>query len=437
MRFAEVGAVIACPQMILLAGDHEPPVVVGAGEIVVGSTSSFQYRIQGLPEDVIHAVRSLNRIRGNPYDGTLRERLEAVTEDGTRLLCGWTIPNVQPGDEDKDWVFTGEIDAITLDDNDPTELFTDVAYLLPAHHRARLILRRFFPKPGQDGKSVHKMLILGGEVTFTLDDQADLLLVHAPSTALLPATFTENWLGEPLRVLFGQLIYPRFVARGTGSSVINWIRPSPPWSRYGDACAFWQGEESLTDRDGFWDSYVRLLAYTSRTRSFEANTITNLYVEVIQAASGSRWVWALTYASAAEGLVNLIFPPGSRRSDMEATEIETLQAEVGKFKAHIDLWAGDSRLKEAAKRAASQILKTSAAIGLRQLRNAGWVTSDQYDAWCELRNDVMHGALVSPYSSAKDDKLLLDLAGLMHALTRRIIASIDPATGAVCVPLQS
>lgn len=434
-RFAEVGTVIACPSMTLLAGDHELPVVVGSGEIVVNSTTSFRYRVQGMPEDLGHALRTLNRIHQAPYDGRLRERLEAVAEDGTRLHCGWTIPEVDPGERGEDWIFTGEFDAVTVNDDGPTSVFTNVAYLLPVHHTARIVLRRFFPKPGLDGQCVHRISVLGTDVTFTLDDEANTLLIHAPGTTQLPVTFAENWLGEPLRILFGQPIYPRLIARGTGTYVMNWIRPSPPWSTRADACALWQGEKALIDKDGFWTSYARLLAYIASARCFEANPITELYGEVIQASDGSRWVWALTYASAVEGLVNLIFPRGSRRSDMAAREIEHLESEIKKFKAHVDLWAGDPRLKGPAKAAAARMLETSAAIGLRQLRDDGWITADQYEAWSALRNNVMHGKLVSPYSSAKDDKLLLDLSGLLHALTRRIIASVEPATGKTSVPL--
>lgn len=433
-RIAEVGTVITCPSMTLLAGDHEPPVVVGSGEIVVSSTTSFRYRIQGLPEDIGHAIRTLNRIRQAPYDGLLRERLVAVAEDGRQLHCGWTIPEVDPGDGGKDWIFVGGVDTLMVNDDGPTLLFTDVAYLLPIHHTARTILRRLFPEPGLDGKSIHQMLILGTDITFTLDDEANMLLIHAPGTTQLPVMFTENWLGEPLRILFGQLIYPRLIARGTGTCVMNWVRPSPAWSKHTDSCAFWQGEGALIDKDGFWTSYARLLAYIANARDFEANTITELYVEVIQASRGSRWVSALAYASAAEGLANLIFPRGSWRSDMVTADLTKLKSEVDKFKTHIDLWTGDPRLKETAKAAAARFLETSAAIGLRQLRIDGWVTGDQYEAWSTLRNAVMHGRLVSPYSSATDDKLLLDLSDLLHALTRRIIAGVDPATGVISAP---
>lgn len=433
-RFAAVGAIIRCPEMILRAGDHQPPVVVGVGEFVVHSTTSFCYRIQGMPEDVGHALRALNRIRADPYDGRLRERLEVRTEDGTQIQCGWTMPNVELGDQGGDWIFTGEFEALTVSDDGPAQLSTNVAYLLPKHHRARVILRRFFPTPNAQGQSTFRMSIIGTEVIFTLHDEADLLLIQAPGNGRLKVTLTENWLGEPLRILFGQLIYPRFVARCTGSQVMNWVRPSPRWSSQTDACALWQGDKSLIDRDGFWDYYARLLAHIASIGDFEASALSNYYVEVIQAASGSRWVWALTYASAAEGLVSLIFPRGSRRSDMSSAEIAKFEEEVDDFIAYIDSWTGDATLKSPAKAAASRMLDMSAAIGLRQLRDEAWVTSDQYKAWRKLRNSVMHGTLVSPYSSAEDDKLLLDLSDLLHALTRRIIASINPATGIVSAP---
>lgn len=443
MRFVErlrpysvVGTVIPCPSMTLEAGDHEPPVMEGAGEIVVQSATNFGFRLRGIPDDLGHAMRTLNRRRHDPYDGLLRERLRVTTQDGTVLHCGWTEPKVQVADTDRVWTIDGNFEDLTILEPGPCRPGTDAVFLLPAHHIGRIILRRFFGPEDADGRANHTMTVLGVEVTFALDDTAHLLTISAPGTPALIAGLAENWFGEPLRILFGQLVFPRYVSRAIGIQTMNCIRPTPKWSDASNACALWQGERSLIDREQFWESYGRLLAYIAAARdenghpNFEANKITELYGEVIQAAHGSRWVWALTYASAAEGLIEIIYPDRKLRPDMAATEIEDLRAAIGRFKQHIDLWTGDPRLKEPAKAAASRMLEATARIGLRQLRDTGWVTPDQFTAWDKLRNHVMHGKLVSPYSSEEDDKLLLDLSGLLHALTKRIIAGVDPSTGA-------
>lgn len=39
-------------------------------------------------------------------------------------------------------------------------------------------------------------------------------------------------------------------------------------------------------------------------------------------------------------------------------------------------------------------------------------------SWIKTRNSVMHGKLVSPYSSLEDDQIILDLAELLRTLTR-------------------
>jgi hypothetical protein len=430
-HFSEVGTVIACPQMTLLAGDHEPPVIAGEGEIKVLSTTTFGYTLRGLPDDIGHALRSLRRIDADPYNGLLRERLTATTSDGVELAGGWTIPKVHVPEEDGPWVFSGEIDALSFHENGTFDPGTEVAFLLPLQHRARLILRRFFAKPVGDELPAIRLAICGSEIVITLHDEANLLRVLAPATAVLQPTFTENWLGEPLRILFGQLVFPRFVARQSETWSMSWVRPSPPWSKDSNACALWQGDNELTDKEGFWETYRQLLTYivtardTNGSRNFEANKLTELYCEVVQAAHGSRWIWALTYASAVEAILEIFGLADHPRTDIDARALTQLKKSVNEFKKLIDSWTGDPALKEPAKYAVSRMLKTSAVQGLRRLKAEGWVTENQFKAWDKLRNEVMHGTLVSPYSSVDDDKMLLDLAHLFHALTRRLIADVN------------
>ena len=61
--YGEIGVVIPCRETTLLAADWEPPMVVGRGEIVVESATSFRYRLVGTPDDIGHALRTMNRIR--------------------------------------------------------------------------------------------------------------------------------------------------------------------------------------------------------------------------------------------------------------------------------------------------------------------------------------------------------------------------------------
>ena len=185
-HLSEMGTVICCPQMTLLAGDHEPPVVVGEGEITVLNATSFAYTLRGLPNDVGHALRSLRRIDVDPYDGLLRERLTVTTADGLTLMGGWTIPKVRVPDDGGPWVFKGEIEALSFMENGTYQAGTEAAYLLPRQHRARIILRRFFPRIVGEQLPEVRLTVLGSDVIFTLDDEADLLLVRAPATAALP-----------------------------------------------------------------------------------------------------------------------------------------------------------------------------------------------------------------------------------------------------------
>jgi len=62
----------------------------------------------------------------------------------------------------------------------------------------------------------------------------------------------------------------------------------------------------------------------TRYLGYERHKITVLYEEVIQASRGSRWLWALTFASSIEGLVRMLSPRGNLRPDIDAAAISGL-----------------------------------------------------------------------------------------------------------------
>lgn len=424
-HLAEIGKPIECREMTLLAGDHDPPIVVGSGVITPASPSRFDYEMHGTPEDIGHALSALRRLEADPYDGTLRSRLTATTEAGEDLLCGWTLPSVKSA-EDK-WTFSGDFEAISTHDEGEFEPLAECIFLLPKSHIARTVLRRMFGELGAVNGASKMLNFLGSDIVLELDDVRDELRVIVAASEALPPHYAENWIGEPLRILFGEPIYPRYVARRSSDWSMNWIRPSPEWDTSSDHVALWQGPGDLTDIDRFWRAFERLLTHTAQARDkngnphFEANPLTSLYGELIAASRGSRWVWALTFASVSEGILNIIGAVGSPHTDLSREEREALSEDILAFQTFLADWQGNPDLVEAAKAAVARKAKTSAAQALRALRNKGIITKCEYAAWDTLRNRVMHGRLVSPYSSEKDDKLLLDLASLVRSLTWHLI----------------
>lgn len=424
-HFATVGTVIECPEMRLDARDGQPPIVVGAGEISVVSLETFRFTLRGKPVDLRHTLRALNKQCQDPYDDLARFRLRATDVLGNALNGGWTVPDFYHAGGDSDWTFAGEIENLCLDTGPAPASGTEVLFLLPDHHSARLMLRRFVQSEGGDGKASpqYRMNILASDLEFKLDDVNGTLSIWAPASEDMPQTYVENWLGEPLRIMFGQLVFPRMTARANHDRTLLSVRPSRAWDRGSDWAAFWNGPGKLTNTEEFWATYAALLRYVALARNedsqpnFEANTLTNFYEEVIQASRGSRWVWALTFASAVEGVLSLLVPPGARRTDANTAGIADLSS-------YIDSWpGGDTHLKQVAKGAVARTALISAAGALRDFKRLGVVSPEQVAAWLKVRNRVMHGNLVSPYSSEEDDAVLLNLCGLLHALTRRVLSA--------------
>jgi hypothetical protein len=147
-------------------------------------------------------------------------------------------------------------------------------------------------------------------------------------SAELPPTYTENWLGEPLRILFGQLIFPRVVARNLGNGTTH-VDVRPCRGPIGGAtryAALWSGNEFPRGKEDFWRRYSAILTMIARAKNFEAHEITRLYEQVIQSARGTRWIWAMTFASCIERLANMLEPPGRDRSDTNADAVTGLVA---------------------------------------------------------------------------------------------------------------
>ena len=94
-----------------------------------------------------------------------------------------------------------------------------------------------------------------------------------------------------------------------------------------------------------------------------------------------------------------------------------LQA-VDELKAYLDVSRAPDRIIKRLKTSLDSLSSLSTANAMRRLADDGIILKEDVETWNKIRNRVMHGELVSPYSSENDDQNLLKLARLFHNLTR-------------------
>jgi hypothetical protein len=407
---------IVLPNLTLRARDHDPPVLVGEGRISISDPARFPYTIRGRPADLAYAMDKFKHARANPYDTLAQFRIEGVDDSGAEWSGGYTHPD-RIEFEDDNWVLMGEAQRLLTDVKlPPTASGVELVYLAPREIWLGALMNEEGPSP----LLTHAVDLFGSRIAFRYDPRGNLLFARAQTSSDLRHPFLENWIGEPLRILLGQLIYPRLSVRhfGDGRAMVA-LNPSPRYVRDAGFAALCPDVRDPNNREKFWGLYRKLLAMIARAEGFEAHNVTRYYEEIIQAARGSHWVWALTLASASEGLARIIAPSLCIEDD------EALAKQIDAMVTYIRKGPGPKRLVQRATGSLHGLKATTAPVALRYLRDQGDILDAQYRAWRKLRNSVMHGDLVEPWPTAETDSLLADLAGLMHALTMRIATAVE------------
>jgi hypothetical protein len=431
---------IQFPHLELIGFDHDPPIVIGSGVVRMETLDSFSFELNGTPEDDRYALLATGRYRDDPYNPLARPRLVGTDADGVTWMGGYTIPQIDTFK--RPWTFRGEIESLCTDDTVPATRQASAELIFPLRigDPMTIALARFVRtlgnEPGGTLAREHELHALGTRIRFAYEDANRTLLVVAGHSDELPVHYAENWLAEPLRILFGQLIFPRLVARNLGNGrAIVWVRRSPPLIRTA-AWASLLGPDRLIPHDQeFWRLFVQLLTLVALARdengnpNFEPHKLTRLYEEIIQASRGSRWVWALTFASCIEALAKMISPKGGAPRDAELTAMIEAVASV---KEHVETYdsntAEEKQLKDAAIKTIErmQTPRMSTPQALRTLGAQQVVSKEQISAWSEIRNAVAHGSLLSPYSTKKEDRKLMELASMMHLLTKELLRQSVP-----------
>jgi hypothetical protein len=394
-------------------GLHAEPLLVGAGEIRMATLQDFSYAVTPTTGELIAFFKALEHKRQYPYDGTARLRLFGKDVNGVDWSGGWTMPqkfNFAP------LVIEGQLTALDVTEKlaaetQSTELLFRADYLHP--------LARVMGVLGGPGRSrfERRLEILGSVIYFSYERKSNVVCITASHSKQLPPTYTERWLTQPLRIIFGQPVQPRLVARNKGHEAIIFVLAPPPldvssWS------AYWTDD---SNPDGFFDCYSRLLTMIALAGdvSGEAHSVTRFYDELAQVAHASRWVMALTLAGCTEGLAKLLRPKMSSGAFEEESQ---WSKDADDLAESINKLEGPDTLKRKAMEAVRQTKGPSTAGTLRALQKAGTVSSEQFKAWSDLRHRVMHGNFVSPYSNELEDNQMSHLMGIVRALTRELVA---------------
>lgn len=370
------------------ARDYEPPVFEGSGFIDIVSETEMTFTMFATPRDPADALRRMQLLQADPYDAANHFRLTALDYGGTNWACGWTAPQIK-GMPTVGFPWTGQLESLVAHASGEwvaEESSVELVYLptLRLPMSASMVTTSTI-----DGEEIERRIsagrqslaVLGSEITFFHPPSQKGLWVRATTSEALAHPYLENWLSEPLRILLGQLIFPRLVARNFGDRTAQvWLRPSP--NRTSGFTGL-LGKHPLGAGEDLWGMYTALLTFIAGARDdaghpvFETQPLTRFYEEIIQATRGTRWILCMTLASSIEGLVRLV---DSRRTGNLLVE---------------------NRLKE--------------------LEGQGVVTAQGRVAWRDVRHAVMHGQLVSPWSTREEDQRIRDLGDLLRQLTRELL----------------
>jgi hypothetical protein len=396
---------------IELVARGRQPLLIGTGEIRMTSLQEFSYSMTPTHGELIDIFKAIDQKQQNPYDGTARLRLFGKDARGVEWCGGWTMPqtiNFKP------LLIEGHLTALDITDH-PTTATQSTELVFHADHLHPLARVLAVPGSPREKPIEKRFETLGSTIEFAYERAANVVSITASHSAQLQPNYTERWLTEPLRIMFGQPIVPRLTARNKGGESILWISAQPrldgvSWS------AFWT-EESPSKPDSFFDCYSKLLTIIALAGDLEAHPITRFYDELAQVAKASPWTIALTLAGCIEGLAKLLRP---KMSDRESQQEKQWSEQADALAVQIEQLTGRTELKNRAANAIRQTKGASTGSVLKVLQKGGIITAEQLETFNYVRNRVMHGTLLSPYSSEKGENQLRHLIDIVHALTREL-----------------
>jgi hypothetical protein len=423
----KVPSTIECPSMQIVSPNPEEPVFTGIGRIDIRSRTEMEFVMHATPREGREAFERLVRAEKNPHNIYDQLGVRGIDYHGTEWNAGWTSIHlgVTRGNT---WRLSGPIDSLFTEVSGPDVARTSsIEVIYDSRLRIPLPLNMSTSVRRGDREVLWKLQgggttidIAGTHIDFFVDPKLDATWAVAATSEAFLHPHAENWVSEPFWMLLGQLVFPRLIARNLGERSMIWVRPSPPIDTSTLAASILQ-QDPLAAEDRFWDVYRRILTMIVGARdehgdcNFEPHPLSRYYHEVIQATLGSNWVWCLTLASAIEGVTNLLVPKAERKAGFAPKTVEDL-------KKHIEKWCGDDDLRRRILNCVSDLKKGTGQI-LKKFKDDGLIADDQFEAWRAVRNSVMHGELVTPWSDERLEDRMRLLSELMHRLSMKYIDS--------------
>lgn len=421
--FGSFPRTIECPEMQLIVYDFEEPVFRGAGRIEMASETDFRFYIHGHANDIKRAIEAMRIARENPFDHLSQFRLFATDYRGNEWACGYTTVDFYT-DHDRGWPLSGQLETISTLATGPwvaqssgVELLVVPPIALPVSERLTQVARigdvmvRSSSGPGRQ-----TLELLGSRIDFTYEPSDEALWITASSSDTLNHPFLDSWVVEPFRILLGGPVTPRMIARnlGDGTAQVTLLanRSLTEPTAVGLYPPFVFHENR---RESFWALYADILQMLARARIFGAHPLTAYFDEIEQALGGSRWVLTMTLANCVEGLASDIMSDADRESEYPEEMLASL-------KKHVKAWKEDDALRSRVLNSLGMVRNRSVLRFLRDLADRGAVEPEQVDAWNGVRNAVMHGNLVSPWSTEEGELGLNRMLKLVHELARLRIA---------------
>ncbi|QZD73224.1 hypothetical protein [Pseudomonas sp. 3-2] len=436
-RLLHLPLLIECPLMQVIGYDQEEPSFTGPGHISIKSRTEMEFVMHGTPADEAKALERVMLAFENPYVNLDQLRVFAVDYEGVEWNCGWV--DVQIGETAKGtWRLSGNIQGIMtmasgtrIHPEPGVEVIYDAQLSIPIPLLSRKALRENAESPKSTSRQriaqQHQIEVEGGRVAFHRSWGDERLWITASGFQPCFSVFLENWVGEPLNLLFGQLIHPRLTARnmGDGSALIA-LRNVSDHTADAQVSSLLIAKDQRWHSERFWELYGQILSMIIRAGQNKAapdlalHQLTQYYQEIAQATTGSHWVLCMTLASVIEGVANLMFPPV--RSVISGKEnIDTWEASIRSLEVHVQEWEGDNKLRQRLMTSLRGARDKGVLHRLKSLVENGVIDKEHLNVWQKVRNSVMHGNLVSPWLTEELEQKLTRLTELAHRLSEAYI----------------